>query len=86
MSSTLNFKIQHRFYDFDNEKWLLLFFNIFKCALNFINYRKNAILNFYSYSLAGENLNELRVKIIFYNIKLNVNIFKSLPNDLKRFL
>ena len=52
-------------------------------ALNFIDYRKNAILNFHSYSLAGENFNELSVKIIFYNIKLNVNIFKSLPNDLK---
>ena len=55
-------------------------------ALNFINYRKNAILNFHSYPLAGENFNELSVKIIFYNIKLNVNIFKSLPNDLKHIV
>ena len=69
-----------KFYDFDNEKWLFFQHLI---ALNFINYRRNAILNFYSYSLAGENFNELSVKIIFYNIKLNVNIFKSLPNDLK---
>ena len=30
---------------------------------------KNAILNFLLFSLAGENLNELSVKIIFYNIK-----------------
>ena len=70
-----------KFYDFNNEKWLLFFQHLI--ALNFINYRKNAILNFHSYSLAGENCNELSVKIIFYNIKLNVNIFKSLPNDLK---
>ena len=62
-----------------------LFFNILY-ALNFINYRKNFILNFHSYSLAGENLNELSVKIIFYTIKLNVNIFKSLPNDLKHII
>ena len=55
-------------------------------ALNFINNRKNAILNFHSYSLAGENFHELSVKIIFYNIKLNVNIFKSLPNDLKHIV
>ena len=61
------------------------FFHI-QYALNFINYRENAILNFHSYSLAGENLNELSVKIIFYNIKLNVNIFKSLPNDLKHIV
>ena len=62
------------------------FFNIFKYALNFINYRKNAILNFHSYCLAGEKLNEFSVKIIFYNIKLNVNILKSLPNDLKHIV
>ena len=31
-------------------------------------------------------MNELSVKIIFYNIKLNVNIFKSLPNDLKHIV
>ena len=115
-------------------------------CINFINYRKNAILNFHSYFIAGENLNELSVKIIFYNsdfiwpflrpymgvipnpkmafifpiscilalifpilikyfpkcvgkgsfpkseikslynIKLNVNIFKSLPNDSKHIV
>ena len=55
-------------------------------CINFINYRKNAILNFHSYSIAGENLNELSVKFIFYNIKLNVNIFKNLPNDLKHIV
>ena len=31
-------------------------------------------------------MNELSVKIIFYDIKLNVNIFKSLPNDLKHIV
>ena len=57
-----------KFYDFDNEKWLSFFFQHL-IALNFINYRKNAILNFHSYSLVGENFNELSVKIIFYNIE-----------------
>ena len=55
-----------KFYDFDDENWL--FFFIIWYALNFINYRKNAILNFHSYSIAGENLKELIVKIIFYNL------------------
>ena len=64
----------------------LFFFQHLICIENFIKYRENAILNFQSYSLAGENLNELSVKIIFYNIKLNVNIFKSLPNDLKQIV
>ena len=74
-----------RFYDFDNENWLL-FFSTFNLHWISLITEKNAILNFHSYSIAGANLNELSVKIIFYNIKLNVNIFKSLSNDLKHIV